>query len=67
MKSMSKLQHVQNAAAKLITYTPRYDHITSLLQSLNWLPVKERVTFKILSFKAIQGLALDYIQSLVTL
>ena len=69
MKSISKLQCVQNAAARLITNTPRHDHITPVLRSLHWLPVKERVTFKILtlSFKAIHGLAPDYIQSLVTL
>ena len=69
MKSISKLQRVQNAAARLITNTPRYDHITPVLRSLHWLPVKERMTFKILtlSFKAIHGLAPDYIQSLVTL
>ena len=69
MKSISKLQCVQNAAARLITNTPRNDHITPVLWSLHWLPVKERMTFKILtlSFKAIHGLAPDYIQSLVTL
>ena len=69
MKSISKLQRVQNAAARLITNTPRNDHITPVLRSLHWLPVKERMTFKILtlSFKAIHGLAPDYIQSLVTL
>ena len=69
MKSISKLQRVQNAAARLITNAPRYDHVTPGLRSLHWLPVKEKVTFKILilSFKAIHGLAPDYIQSLVTL
>ena len=69
MKSISKLQRVQNTAARLITNTPRYDHVTPVLRSLHWLAVKERVTFKILtlSFKAIHGIAPDYIQSLVTL
>ena len=69
MKSISKLQRVQNAAARLITNAPMYDHITPVLQSLHRLPVKERVTFKILtlSFKAIHGLPPDYIQSIVTL
>ena len=69
MKSISKLQRVQNAAARSITNTPRYDHVTPVLRSLHRLPVKERVTFKILtlSFKAIHGLAPDYVQSLATL
>ena len=61
MKSISKLQRVQYAAARLITNTPRYDHNTPVLRSLHWLSVEERVTFKILtlSFKAIHGLAAD--------
>ena len=69
MKSISKLQRVQNTAARLITNTPRNEHITPVLRSLHWLPVKEKMTFKILtlSFKAIHGLAPDYIQILVTL
>ena len=67
MKSISKLQRVQNAAAN-IANTTRYEHITPVLRSLRCLPVKERVTFKILilSFKAIHGLAPDCIQSFVT-
>ena len=66
--SISKLQRVQNAAARLITNTPRYNHITPVLYSLHWLPVKERIKYKILimSFKAIHGLAPNYICSLVT-
>ena len=69
MKSISKLHPLQSAAARLITNAPRYDHVTPVLRSSHRLPVKERVTFKILtlSFKAIHGLAPDYIQSLVTL
>ena len=69
MKSISKLQRVQNAAARLITNTTRYDHVTPVLRSLHWLAVTERVTFEILtlSFKAIHGLVPGYIQSLVTL
>ena len=73
MKSVSKLQHVQNAAAGLITNTPRYDHISPALRSLHFCSVAtgkgKTVTLKILtlSFKAIHGFVPDYIQSLVTL
>ena len=36
---ISKLQRVQNAAARLITNTRKYDHITPALYNLHWLPV----------------------------
>ena len=45
---ISKLQRVQNAAARLITNTRKYDHITPALYNLHWLPVFYRVYFKIL-------------------
>jgi len=38
---MRRLQSVQNAAAR------RRDHITPILRQLHWLPVRQRVTFKI--------------------
>ena len=37
---LSKLQHLQNTAACLITYTPRFHHILPVLFALHWLPVK---------------------------
>ena len=67
-KSINKLQRVQNAAARLVTGTSRYSHITPVLYELHWLPVKERITFKlsVMAFKAIHGLAPSYIRELVT-
>ena len=45
----------------------RYEHITPVLHTLHWLPVQYRVNFKvlILAFKAIHGLAPDYISDLI--
>ena len=43
---MSRLQSVQNAAARLVSGARRYDHITPVLQELYWLPVRRRVDFK---------------------
>ena len=61
--SWNKLQWVQNAAARLITGTAKFSHITPVLRSLHWLPIKQRVQFKmlILIFTAINGLAPNYI------
>ncbi len=38
--SLNKLQIVQNAAARVLTRSGKYDHITPILQSLHWLPIK---------------------------
>jgi len=46
---MRRLQSVQNAAAKLITGTRRCDPITPVLRQLHWLPVRQRVDFKIVT------------------
>ena len=46
-KTLSKLQHIQNSAARCITKASRYDHISPVLKALHWLPVSSRVIFKI--------------------
>lgn len=60
---MQRLQAVQNAAARLVTGTRRRDHITPVLRQLHWLPVRQRVNFKlaVLVFKALHGLAPCYL------
>ena len=64
-----KLQRLQNAAARLISNVPRYSHITPVLCSLHWLPVKFRIDLKILllTFKAIYGHAPDHLIDLITI
>lgn len=64
---LAKLQRVQNTAARIITGTRRYDHITSVLHRLHWLPVKQRVACKVLmlTFKALHGLAPGYMADLI--
>ena len=42
-----KLQRVQNAAARLISNTTRFDHISPVMRDLHWLPVKYRIMFKL--------------------
>ena len=38
--ALSRLQLVQNSAARLLTGTKKRDHITPILASLHWLPVE---------------------------
>ncbi len=53
--SIDKLQIVQNAAARVLTRSRKYDHITPIFQSLHWLPIKFRISYKILllAYKAL--------------
>jgi hypothetical protein len=64
---LDKLQRIQNAAARLVTRTKKYEHITPILKDLHWLPVHQRVTFKILLFvfKALNNLAPTYLAELL--
>lgn len=65
--NLNRLQRIQNCAARIITGTKKYDHITPALQKLHWLPVKQRIYFKILllTYKAIITEAPDYICELI--
>ena len=65
--SLHKLQIVQNTAARVITRTPRYNHISPILKDLHWLPVHARIEFKILThtYKALHGQSPAYIRDLL--
>ncbi len=67
--SVKRLQYIQNSAAQVLTYTSACHHITPGLQQLHWLLVQSRIDLKtlILTYKAVHGLAPDYICDLVTL
>ena len=58
LKSIQKLQLVQNAAAWVSLGAPRLEHKTLLLRELHWVPVCFRVQFKVLviTFKALHGM-----------
>ena len=64
---LNKLQRIQNSAARFVCSLSRFCHITPTLFSLHWLPVCFRTEFKslILAFKAIHGLAPQYITDLI--
>ena len=64
---ISQLQKRQNHAARVITKWRKHDHITPVLVDLHWLPVKQRIDFKILllTYKALNGLAPAYMRELL--
>lgn len=66
-KLMYKLQKVQNTAARIITRTSKYSHITPVLKELHWLPVECRLKYKVLlhTHRALYGEAPLYITNMV--
>ena len=58
---------MQNTAAGLITKSRKHEHITPILNSLHWLPVVNRIKFKILLlvFKIKHGFAPTYLSDLL--
>ena len=59
---LSKLQKVQNNTARLFFRTTRSAHVTPMLQCLQWLPIEQRIEYKLslLCFKIISDLAPIY-------
>ena len=62
-----KLQRVQNTCARLICNLPKFAHVTPLLTELHWLPIRQRIEFKMLMivYKALNGQAPSYIIELL--
>ena len=68
-KLLDKLQRVQNVAARVVVKASRYDHITPILKSLHWLPIRYRTEYKLLflTFNALHHLAPSYLTDLLQL
>jgi len=64
---LRKLELVFNTAARIITRTPKVAHITPVLQSLHWLPISERIDYKIalLTFKALHDMSPKYMMDML--
>ena len=64
---VAKLQKCQNIAARVVTRTRIRDHIKPVLMNLHWLPVEQRIQYKLLIqvYKALNGLAPEYIADLL--
>ena len=62
-----KLQRCQNIAARVITRTRATDHITPVLMDLHWLPVTQRIKYKLLLYvyRALNGMAPAYLAELI--
>ena len=43
---LDKLQCIQNMACRVVAYLCKFDHITSTMSSLDWLRIRECITYK---------------------
>ena len=62
---IGKLQRVQNSAARLTA--GKRDHVSDILRELHWLPINERIEYKLLliTYKCVHGLAPSYLTDLL--
>ena len=64
---ISKMQRVQNAAARVVTLTDRQSNSDVIIHSLHWLPIEKRIVFKVITilFKAKHNIAPGYLIELL--
>ena len=47
-KNITRLQNIQNCLARFVSGASRFSHVSPILKSLHWLPVKQQIIFKTL-------------------
>ena len=64
---LDRLHFIQNAAVRLIAGASQFDHVTPLLQARHWLPIEQRIVFKlsVMMYKTVNGMAPSYLQEYV--
>jgi hypothetical protein len=64
---IDQLQKIQNSAARLVLKARKRDHVTPLLRELHWLPVQQRINYKLstLCFSFFSGTSPSYISDLL--
>ena len=46
---INRLQHIQISLARTVANTPKYSHITPVLESFHWLKIEQRIQYKLIS------------------
>ena len=66
---LDRLQSILNSAARAITSSSKYSHITPILKSLHWLKIRELIHYKVLSltYSTIQFNQPSYLRNLLTI
>ena len=66
---IDKLQLLQNSAARVVKKKKKFDHISSDLEDMHWLPIPARIEFKILllTWKCLHDQGPSYLKDLLKL
>ena len=67
-ESINKLQNVQNCAARLVLGIRKREHTTPGLKNLHWLPIYQRIQYKLslLCYKSFKSLLPSYLSDLLS-
>ena len=62
---ISRLQRIQNNAARLVLQKSKRQHVTPLLKQLHWLPIQTHIDYKLatLAFRHFDGSLPQYLSS----
>ena len=64
---LDRLQLILNSAARAVSKTPKFTHISPVLKSLHWLKIDQRIQYKVLSitYKTLQFHKPSYLHNLL--
>ena len=67
MSNLARLQLVQNTLSCVVAQKSRFDHITPVLSELHWLPICQRINFKIatITYRVLQSQQPSYLAVLI--
>jgi hypothetical protein len=65
--SLHKLQLVQNSLARSVFSARKFDHVTPLMHKLHWLPIEQRISYKValLTYKTLHYNSPSYLSGLL--
>jgi len=66
--NLAKLQRIQNTLARVVAGTKRREHITPVLKDLHWLPIEQRINYKVavITHKVLQEKQPAYLSDIVS-
>ena len=66
---LDRLQRIQNALARAVVRAPKFSHASSILSSLHWLKIPERIDYKLLAitYKLLTTSQPSYLKNLISI
>ena len=67
MSKTDLLQRLHNQCARILTKSPRREHITPVLKKIHWLKIQDRIIYTILmlTYKSYYNIAPSYLYELI--